>query len=103
MTLVEYADFQCPYCASSARETFPTLVRDYVRTGRVKVVFRGIAMVGPDSLPPLQAAFAAARQDRLWNVTHLVYANQGAENSGWVTERLLRSIGEAVPPSTRTR
>jgi protein-disulfide isomerase len=97
VTITEYADFQCPYCARFSIETLPTLVQDYVRTGKVKLVFRGIAIIGPDSVPPLQAAFAAGEQNRLWNYAELVYRNQGEENSGWVSDGLLKSLGEAVP------
>jgi protein-disulfide isomerase len=97
VTIVEYADFQCPYCARWAVETFPALVREYVRPGKVKIVFGGVAFVGPDSVPALQTAVAAGEQNRLWNVAELIYRNQGMENTGWVTDDLMRSIGEAVP------
>jgi protein-disulfide isomerase len=97
VTLHEYADFQCPFCARFAVETLPVLVREYVRTGKAKLAFHGVAILGPDSLPPLQAAYAAAEQNRLWQYTELVYHNQGQENSGWVNDELLRSLGESVP------
>jgi protein-disulfide isomerase len=97
VTLVEYADLQCPYCAQWSRAAFPELVRDYVRTGRVRMVFRGLAFVGPDSQTALRTALAAGEQDRLWDVVHLLYANQGSENGGWVTEDLLGRIGAALP------
>jgi protein-disulfide isomerase len=41
VTLVEFADLQCPYCADWARDALPTVVQEYVRTGRVRLVFRG--------------------------------------------------------------
>lgn len=97
VTLVEYADLQCPFCAQWALDTFPALVQEYVRPGKVKVVFNGLAFVGPDSLPALQSALSAGEQGKLWNVAELIYHNQGEENTGWVTDDLLRSIGEAVP------
>jgi protein-disulfide isomerase len=97
VTLVEYADLQCPYCAQWARNAFPELVRDYVRTGRVRMVFRGLAFLGPDSDKALRTALAAAEQRRLWDVLHRLFANQGPENTGWVTEDLLTRIGTAVP------
>src|SRR3954469_18725569 len=68
VTLVEYADLQCPYCGEWARTTLPVVVSDYVRTGRLRIVFRGLAFVGPDSDRALTAAVAAGRQDRLWDV-----------------------------------
>jgi protein-disulfide isomerase len=93
VTLVEYADLQCPYCAQWARDAFPTIVDDYVRPGKVRVVFRGMSFLGPDSEKALRAALAAGRQNRLWDVLHALYANQGGENDGWVTDGLLRSLG----------
>jgi protein-disulfide isomerase len=93
VTLVEYADLQCPYCAQWARDAFPTIVDDYVRVGRVRVVFRGLTFVGPESDTALRAALAAGEQNRLWDVVHGLYLRQGAENSGWVSEKLLRSFG----------
>ena len=96
VTLVEYADLQCPFCADWAQGTFPTIVDEYVRAGEVRIEFRGMAFLGPDSQTALQTVLAAGEQDRLWNVLHLLYANQGAENAGWVTGDLLRAIGGSV-------
>ena len=93
VTVVEYADLQCPYCAQWARDALPTIVDDYVRTGRVRLVFRGMAFLGPDSDTALRAALAAGEQDRLWDVVHAIFVRQGAENSGWVTTDLLRGLG----------
>src|SRR5262245_9076900 len=97
VTLVEYADLQCPYCAHFANEQFPGIVRDYVRTGKVKMIFRGLTFVGPDSEKALDTALAAGQQKRLWHVVELLYANQGGENEGWVSDELLNSVGESVP------
>jgi protein-disulfide isomerase len=95
--LTEYADLQCPYCGEFDRVVLPSVIRDYVRTGKVKLVFRGLAFIGPDSTKALQAVYAAGEQDRLWDVLDGLYAVQGAENSGWVTDDLLRQVGERVP------
>jgi protein-disulfide isomerase len=93
VTVVEYADLQCPYCAQWSRDVFPSVVDDYVRTGRVRIVFRGLAFLGPDSDTALRAALAAGEQDRLWDVVHALFSRQGGENEGWVTQGLLRSLG----------
>ncbi len=97
VTLIEFADLQCPYCGKYAVEILPTIVREYVRTGKVRLEFHGMAFVGPDSETALRTVVAAAAQNRLWNVLDLLYRNQGEENSGWVTEDLLRSVGRSVP------
>lgn len=97
VTLVEFADLQCPYCAQWSATAFDDIVTDYVRPGKVRLVFGGLAFLGPDSERGLRFAVAAGRQNRLWNVAHLLYANQGAENGGWLNDDLLRRVGEATP------
>ena len=92
VTMVEYADLQCPYCGMWERDTLPVLVRQYVRTGRLRIEFRGLAFIGADSENALRTALAASSENRLWNVVELLYLNQGAENSGWVTPSLLSGI-----------
>jgi protein-disulfide isomerase len=92
VTLVEYADLQCPYCAQWAREALPTLVDDFVATGKLRIVFRGLAFIGPDSDKALRTAVAAGQDDHLWDVVHGLYEHQGAENSGWVTDSLVTEI-----------
>ena len=91
VTLVEYADLQCPYCAEWAVRTFPILVSDYVRTGKLRIVFHGLAFIGPDSDTALRTALAAGRDDRLWDVVAGFYVRQGAEN-GWVTDDLVGDV-----------
>jgi protein-disulfide isomerase len=95
VTLVEYADLQCPYCAQWAREALPVLVDDYVRRGKLRIVFRGLAFIGPDSVQALRAVVAAGRQGQLWGMLHGLYRDQGAENSGWVSDQLLRDVASA--------
>jgi protein-disulfide isomerase len=97
VTLVEYADLQCPFCAQWATTTLPVLVADYVQSGDLKIEFRGLSFIGPDSEEALRAALAAGDQGKLWNVVDLIYRNQGTENSDWVTDDFLRSVGAAVP------
>ena len=96
-TLVEYADLQCPYCARWAREALPTLVANYVKTGKLRIVFNGMAFVGPDSRTALLTAIAAGREGHLWDVVHGLYAEQGAENSSWVTDALITDVASGIP------
>jgi protein-disulfide isomerase len=97
VTVVEFADPQCPYCGDWERTALPTIVAKYVRAGKVRIVFNGMTFVGPDSVTALRTALAAGQQNRFWNVIALLYANQGTENTGWVTDSLLKGIGDAVP------
>jgi protein-disulfide isomerase len=97
--LIEYADPQCPYCALSARYVLPELIREYVRPGKVQLVYRGLGFIGPDSQIALRTAIAAGAQNRLWNVMDLIYRNQGQENA-WVTDEVLRGIVNAAGADT---
>jgi protein-disulfide isomerase len=95
--VVEFADLQCPFCRDYALNTMPRLVRDYVRPGTVRMEFRSLAFIGPDSVRAARVAQAAAEQNKLWSFVDLAYANQGKENSGWATDAFLRRLASAVP------
>jgi protein-disulfide isomerase len=96
VTLTEFADLQCPFCREYTEKVFPTLVQRYVRTGKVRMVFRGLSFIGADSIVAARAAGAASRQNRLWQFLDVFYKNQGDENSGYVRPKFLRQIGAAA-------
>jgi protein-disulfide isomerase len=95
--VVEFADLQCPFCRDYSLSTMPQLIRDYVRPGKVRMEFRSLAFIGPDSVSAARVAQAAAQQNKLWNFVDLAYHNQGKENSGWATDAVLRRLAGAVP------
>jgi protein-disulfide isomerase len=95
-TVYEFADLQCPYCADFARDVLPSVVREYVRTGRIKLQFRPLEFLGADSDRGARAVLAAGKQNRAWNMLEGLYAAQGVENSGWLTDDLLREIGGGI-------
>ena len=97
VTLVEYADPQCPYCAQFDTTVMPSLIDQYVKSGKLRVEYRGFPIIGPDSTTGLEAIYSAANQGKAWNVTNLLYLNQGSENDGWLNEQLIRNIGAAIP------
>jgi protein-disulfide isomerase len=94
-TLYVFEDPQCPYCRDWSVGTLPSVVGTFVKTGRVKLVWNGIPIVGQNSLAGLTAAYGAAKQDRLWNFVDQLYKRQGAENSGWINDATLRDAAKA--------
>jgi protein-disulfide isomerase len=97
LTLVEFNDLQCPVCKEYTSAVFPTLVKRYVRTGKMRMEFRLQQFIGPDSEKAARAAAAAYRQNRAWMFQDIFYSNQQQENSGYVTDDFLRSIALATP------
>ncbi len=92
VTLIQFEDLQCPICKRYQEEGFPGIVEEYVRPGKVKIRFVGLAFIGPDSEKALLYTLAAGEQGKLWQFADALYANQGEENSGWVTDELLQQV-----------
>jgi protein-disulfide isomerase len=97
VTMVEYIDLQCPVCRAFETEVMPTIVDRYVRTGKLKVEARPIAFIGPDSQRGQRATIAAGRQNRLFDFAQLLYANQGPENGGWLSDEMVASAAKSIP------
>lgn len=95
VTLVDYVDLQCPVCRVYDERVLPALVRDYVRSGRLRIELRAATILGPDSVIAHRALAAAARQNRAFDFAGAFYADQGTERSGYVTPGFLRSVGSA--------
>jgi protein-disulfide isomerase len=96
VTLTVFEDPQCPYCRQWNIDTLPTVVRNYVRTGRIKIVYRGVLVIGANSLVGLAAAYAAGEDNKLWQMSQALYERQGDENSGWITAAVVRSAAREV-------
>jgi protein-disulfide isomerase len=88
-TLVVYEDPQCPFCRNWNVESLPTVIDQYVRTGKLNLVYRGVVLIGQESVRGLRAIYAAAQQNKLWTFADALYAHQGAENSGWITDAVI--------------
>ena len=96
LTVTEYVDLQCPVCAAASKETLPTLIEDYVRTGKVKLEARTLHFIGPDSVRAAAVAAGAEQQGKLWPFLEAFYSAQGQENSGYVTDAFLRDVAGAA-------
>jgi protein-disulfide isomerase len=97
VTMVEYVDLQCPFCQEFETQAMPTLISRYVRSGKLKVDARPIAIRGSDSLRGQSAAVAAGMQSKLFNFMQLLYDNQGVENTGWLDDAMVKSAAVSIP------
>ena len=81
VTIVEFADFQCPYCGQFAKQTLPALLKD-IDAGRVALVYQHAAILGDESTWAAEAAECAADQGQFWAYHDLLFAKQAGENQG---------------------
>ena len=101
VTVVEYADFQCPVCKRAETSIILQLEKDYVQQGKVKIEFRMFPIVGQESFNAAQAAEAARDQGKFWEYHDALFNAQGSENGGNFTyEKLValaRHVGLDIP------
>jgi len=78
VVLIEYADFQCPFCKRFAKETFDRLDQRFVSTGLVQYAYRHypLAKVHPVAMEAARAAECAFRNGRFWEMREELFANQ---------------------------
>ncbi len=96
VTLLEFGDLQCPVCAEYSKQVLPQVIDGSVRRGEATIDFRNYTIIGPQSTPAGAAAIAAGKQGRGWNFVELFYRNQGAEDSGYVTDDFLTALAKAA-------
>jgi protein-disulfide isomerase len=92
--VLEFGDLQCPICQQYSQTVVPEVIRGPVRRGEASIEFVNWTIIGPQSATAARAALAASEQDRYWQFVDTFYANQGTENSGYVTDSFLTGIAE---------
>lgn len=80
VTIVEFADFQCPFCGQWHSEIYPRLKSEYIDTGKVKFVFWDFAFLGDESTKAAEAAACAMDQGKFWEYHDALFENQAGEN-----------------------
>jgi protein-disulfide isomerase len=77
VTIIEYSDFQCPYCGQFSVQTYPQIDEKYIKTGKVKYIFRPLVL--PNHLQAqkaMEAAESAGAQGKFWEMHDLLFAKQ---------------------------
>jgi protein-disulfide isomerase len=80
LVIIEYSDFQCPYCRRHFVETWPLIDREYVRTGKARYVFQNLPLdsLHPQAVGAATAAECASRQNRFWEIRTRLFENPRA-------------------------
>lgn len=119
VALVVYADFQCPFCGVvSGSNAYPSLVsslkqrdpnwspfipglmQDYVKTGKVLLVYRDWAFLGDESVRAGEASRCALEQGKFWEYHDYLYENQKGENEGGFSDDNLKSFAKTLKLDT---
>jgi protein-disulfide isomerase len=105
VVMIEYSDFQCPFCGRFARETEPALVKKYVDAGVLRIEWRNFPIFGEESARAARAGYAAGQQGKFWQYHDIAYAESRRRNSGaFSKDRLVAMAREAgVPDLERFR
>lgn len=96
VVMVDYSEFQCPFCGRFARDTEPKLIKKYVDKGILRIEWRDFPYLGKESGAAALAGRAAADQDKFWQFNQAMFANQGTPNSGKLTTAYFVKIAKKI-------
>ena len=83
ITMVEFGDYQCTFCSKFFHETENSIITNYVKTGKVKILFKDYIILGQDSMNAANAAHCANDQKSFWKYHSMLYNNWAGEDTGW--------------------
>ena len=83
ITMVEFGDYQCTFCSKFFHETENPIITNYIKTGKVKMLFKDFIILGQDSINAANAAHCANDQKLFWEYHSMLYNNWAGENTGW--------------------
>lgn len=79
LAIIEYADFECPFCRRFHKETYPQIGAAYVETGKLKYFYRDLPLpFHQQAMPAARAARCAAEQGKFWQMHDSLFAEEGA-------------------------
>ena len=97
LTLVEFGDYQCSFCKKHFVQTHDLIMKNYVATGNVKILFKDMIVTpGKDSIHAAHATHCAKDQGMFWKYHYMLYNNWEGENTGWITDDSLNKFAENI-------
>ena len=96
ITILEWGDYQCTFCYKFHQNTLDIINEDFIKTGKVNLVFKDFPLNGPDSLLAAEAAYCAEDQEKYWQYHDELYKNWGGEKTGWITRESLDKFAMTV-------
>jgi len=96
ITIVEFGDYQCEQCYAWFHNTKPTIVQDYIDTGKANLVFVDLAFLGRDSIPASMATYCAEDQEMYWEYHDMLYDFQEHVDNGWANSERLKAFASSL-------
>ncbi len=96
ITILEWGDYQCTFCYKFHQNTLDRINEDYIKTGKVKLIFKDFPLNGPDSLLAAEASYCAEDQEKYWQYHDELYKNWAGERTGWITRESLSKFANQV-------
>ncbi len=96
ITILEWGDYQCTFCYKFHQNTLGIIEKDFIKTGKVKLVFKDFPLNGPDSKLAAEASYCAEDQKKYWEYHDELYKNWGGERTGWITNESLEKFAVAI-------
>ncbi len=96
ITILEWGDYQCTFCYKFHQDTLNTIQEDFIKTGKVKLVFKDFPLNGLDSLLAAEATYCAEDQRKFWEYHDELYKNWGGERTGWITRESLETFANTI-------
>ena len=96
ITLVEFGDYQCHYCNVFFQSIEKDILKNYVDTGKVKIIFKDYNIIGEDSVKASQGAHCANDQGLFWEYHDILYSNWTGENNGWASSENLAIFAQQI-------
>lgn len=96
ITMIEFGDYQCYYCNQFYHNTESDIVKNYINTGKVRMVFKDFVIIGQDSVNAAHAAHCAQEQGKFWEYHDTLYNNWKGENTGWASSANLLSFAKSM-------
>jgi protein-disulfide isomerase len=99
VTLIEFSDYECPFCIRHFTQTMGEIDEKFIRNGRIQYVFKDfpIAQLHPEAIRAHQATRCAAEQGRFWEMHTKMFAPAGTHTPEWLEARAAEA-GVALAP-----
>ncbi|MFN7088363.1 MAG: DsbA family protein [Candidatus Paceibacteria bacterium] len=96
ITIIEFGDYQCPFCKKFWHDAEPKIISEYVNTGKARLYWRDLAFLGEESIWAAEAAWCARDQGKFWEYHNILFENQRGENQGAFSKENLKKFASGI-------